>query len=339
MYGGCFVSCAGLSSTVAHCARCTVPGSRNPVKPRQYARKVGTMVRPLRITAFFDDGAYGWSESHYDMISIGLQEATARFGNTVLPTRVNMMASGPWLKFVRASFDDTWRDSSVDLVPPGPIGPLGDIVNNPLWANQYASTEYQTALLRAEGGPLYRKNIYISGVPYKDPTDVSTPQQDPIFVQAFLAYAGQLRGNYGFPIWRRDIQTFPYKAVTRIAADPVSGWQLTVPLHGFPNPVAPGTRLWCWNMRFLLQQPYGRGQNPNGAYAFSVIDPNTLLVPAFRFPLGSFFVSGQVQMQQKDVTPYSALYLERWTHRKRGRPFDAPRGRSRGRTRCGSKVS
>ena len=288
---------------------------------------------------FFDDGITGWSESHYDTVSQTLTAAIVQARTILVPARRGLLASGPFLKYLRASYDDTWRDSQVFFLPAPVKGLNGQYINNTGWAGLSAATEWTTALLRGIGGDLYRKQIYISGIPYPDPTDISSPFDDPVLVAAFQAYKVVLvTNNYGFPVWQRDIITYPYRSVTAViaAAQPATGFNLTIPAHGFTGVI--GTRLWLWTMKFQNADPNARYINPNGAYVYNVVDANTINVPAFRYPTAWAFVSGQAQMQVKGVVPYTDIALERFTQRKRGRPFDAPRGRSRRKTRSGAVV-
>jgi hypothetical protein len=297
------------------------------------------MARPLRVTMFFDDGITGWSESHYDTTAPTLTAAVLAATTILVPARRKLLANGPWLKYIRASYDDTWRDSQVFFLPAPNIGAFGQYLNNLAWNTQSAAVEWTTVLLRGIGGDLYRKQIYISGIPFSDPTDVLSPQDDPTMVAAFQAYRSTLVNNiYGFSVWQRDIIQFPYKTITAVqpAVLPYGGINLTIPAHGFA--AVPGNRLWCWNFRYLFQQIPVGVRTPNGAYSFAVVDPNTINVPAFRNPPTGIFVSGQAQQQVKGVVPYQDIAMERFTHRKRGRPFDAPRGRSRRRTSSAAVV-
>jgi hypothetical protein len=297
------------------------------------------MPNPLRVTMFFDDGITGWSESHYDTISTNLQAAVAFCVANLVPARGNLLAAGPWLKYIRASYDNVFRDSQVFFTPQPPIGPFFSYINNSIWNNNPSASDWTCVLLRGVGGDLYRAPFYVSGIPYLDPNDVSTPQQDPVLVAAFNNYARALTINsYGFAVWLRDQLTYPLKPVVSIVAAPLPapGYVLNVPLHGFT--AAPGNRVYIYNSRFVVLPGQLVGRSPNGPYSFTVQDANNIVIPNFRFPAGTTFVSAQIQLNQRGVVPYQSILMERFTHRKRGRPFDSPRGRSRRRTSTFSVV-
>lgn len=294
------------------------------------------MAIPLRVTMFFDDGATGWSEQHYDLTAQSLQEAVSRSIQFLLPARINLLAAGPWLKYVRASFDNVFRDSQVFFTNTPPIvggghTTPGQFGNNPNWLNVQSAVQWTTALLRGVGGDLYRSLFYISGVPYLDPTDIGSPQMDPVLVQAFQQYRQTLiNNNYGFKVWQRDTNTFPYKPITQITANLDGTYNFTVPAHGFlPSPsVSQPVRAFLYGMKFqYTQRPAGRAYT-GGTHIYQVVDAQTLKIFGWTQPPNSTFVSGNVQNQQVTVVKYADVLLERFTHRKRGRPFDSPRGRS-----------
>jgi hypothetical protein len=274
---------------------------------------------------FFTDGETGWSESHYDLQASTLIGAITTATTVLVPARIQLLAAGPWLKYIRASFDDTFRDSQVFFAPPNGFNAAGQNANNITWKNTPANAAWTVALLRGQSGDLYRKNVYISGIPYSDVTDVSAPFQDATLTAAFQAYSAVLLNTYGFPVWQRDIATFPLRPITAIQPG-LNVFTITVPLHGVPNPPPAGSRAFLSKVKYFnpnklkLNGPYG---------IISVVDANTLILTGPPPPVGFAFVSGFFQWQSKTVVPYTQFFLERFTHRKRGRPFDSPRGRSR----------
>jgi hypothetical protein len=284
------------------------------------------MPRPLRVTMFFSDGISGWSESHMDMVNTDLTTAITAATGLLAPVRMNLMATGPWLQYIRASFDDTFRDAQVVFMPPPPLDVTNQrFLNNPLYKGTNSGEPWTVALCRGVGGDLYRKQIYVSGLPYIDEDDIKNPLADPTFVAAFGAYRVALIGKYGFPIWKRDIQTYPQRLITAINPGPPI--TLTVPNHGVPNPPPPGSRGFISKARYYSPNRI----KFNGPWGISqVVDANTLILANFPPPGAQFqWVSGFFQFQQKDVQAYTDVIVERFTHRKRGRPFDSPRGRSR----------
>jgi hypothetical protein len=294
------------------------------VIPRQYVKEVPMAVRPLRVTMFFQDIEAGWSESHHDMLSTSLTAAISLAKTALIPQRTNLLAAGPWLKYIRASYDDTFRDAQVFFNPPGfskyGVPPFD---NNPQWDNNESADSWNAALLRGISGDLYRRQVYISGIPAYLMTDFNDPFGDAILVGAFLTYKETLVANYGFPVWQRDIQTYPLKSISFIAPSTVYGWVLTVPNHGFS--LANGQRIFLSKSKY-----YGQKFKYNGPYGLAaIIDQNTIALANFNPPVGNVYLAGYAQQQLKGTVPYTDMLLERFTHRKRGRPFDSPRGRQR----------
>lgn len=286
------------------------------------------MAGPLRVTMFFTDGETGWSEGHYDLTSTSLILAVEKAQVILIPYRTQLLANGPWLKFLRASYDNVFRDSQVFFNPPPTnFAANGQYVNNPNWKLLSSAVDWTTALLRGESGDLYRKQVYISGVPYIDTADVGTPQADPVLIASFQNYTNKLILNgYGFPIWQRDTTTYPLQKVLAAVAGPIGGqWNLTINQHNFP--VGAGNRVFLSQMKFVVPTGVIKG-HVNGPFTYVVIDANTIGVLGFSPGPGTTFVSGIAQLNQKSVAPYTNFFMERFTHRKRGRPFDSPRGRS-----------
>lgn len=290
------------------------------------------MPNPLRVTMFFDDGISGWTETHYDVKSASLLAALqlAVFPGGLVNARTNLMACGPWLKYVRTSYDGVFRDSRVFLTPQPPVNSQGTYVNNPAYNVQglspiatitEAGNPFYSVLLRAQSGDLYRKAIYVSGVDYNYIRDNSSILNSPIFTQSAFEYTAVLTANYGFPVWQRDTQTYPQFQITAIGAAP--NYTLTVP--GFPGLAGSGYRAYISQFRY----GYPSRVKFNGPYGIVSSAGGQVQLAGFTVPTGVTFVSGQIQLQAKGVVPYTSVTIERVTHRKRGRPFDSPRGRTR----------
>jgi len=310
-----------------------------------------TLGYGLRVTLFFDDqGSTGWSETHYDTVRTTLQGAIQAALNLLVVPRINLLAAGPWLKYIRASKDGVFRDAQVAFLPAPPVNRLTNIfINNQDWAQTSAAVDWTTALLRGVGGDFYRRQVYISGVPYIDPTDIGAPQQDPTLVGAAGVYADALTKNgYGFPVWARDPGVVAPVPIVSIAPGIApAGYLFTTALgHGLPmtfDPVKTTYRAFLHGLRFLPTPGTQRRPvpSPNGGYPYTYVSPTQFNLPTWVFPgpnlvnqysyIGS---SGTIQAQQRAVTTYQVtggVLLERFTHRKRGRPFDQQRGRSRNR--------
>ena len=265
--------------------------------------------------------------------------------------RVRCLAAGPWLKYVRASRDGTFRDSQIAYTAPPPTQHgASTYINNQQWSNTSSAVDWTTALLRGVGGDFYRKQIYLSGIPYNDPTDIGEPQLDPILVQAVQQYALNLvNQGYGFPVWLRDpaVAAQTLIPVTSIQWDNANTrWVFTTAApHNLPtNPLNGGTfwRAFLHNLQFvaLAGNLLRLRPSPNGGWNYVWLSNNTFALPRW-FPQGPtgpvignyqyIANSGTFQAQQRAIVTYQmtrGIVLERFTHRKRGRPFDSPRGKS-----------
>lgn len=304
-----------------------------------------------RITLFADDGVSGWSESYYDMTATSLSAAIGTANTNLIPARQACMADGPILKYARASYDYVFRDAQIVFIPPpGTRNTLGQYINNNAFTNAKnqqpvpASWDFGVALYRGINSDIYRCLRPLSGIPFYDMEDVSAIITDAPFLNAYDEFIQCLTGTvafngqpYGFPVWLRD-QTNPLYAIKPITGfvtspGPNVVYGVTVPNHGIPvpyppNPPQPTFRYSLQNVRIL--NVTSNKVQLNGSYGIiSVPDANTIYLAGFPNPTGLVFLSGMGQLQQRGVVPFRSAVLERVTHRKRGRPFDAPRGRSR----------
>lgn len=109
----------------------------------------------IRVTMFFKDGETGWSESHYDTQRRTLVGAIATATSVLAVARQLLLANGPWLQYIRASFDFVFRDAQVVYLPAPAIGPqpfinqiasgFGQYINNPAWSRLSAAVDWTCA--------------------------------------------------------------------------------------------------------------------------------------------------------------------------------------------------
>jgi hypothetical protein len=317
-----------------------------------------TTTPAIRVTLFFKDGETGWSESHYDTQRTTLLGAISTASTVLAPARQRLLANGPWLQYIRASFDFTFRDAQVAFLPAPAISTqqiigqivtgFGQYINNPAWSTLSAAVDWTCALIRGVGGDLYRKNIYISGIPYVDPTDDGAPQLDAALVAAAQNFGNVLFNNgYGFPTWARTAPLALAPVQISSITQPLPGqpWLFTCAVpHNLPanfNPAATNWRAFLHGLKFvpIIGTPARPSPSPNGGYRFNYVTATTFTLPTWIYPgslqgntLSYVPNSGSVQAQQRAFITYQSaaggILLERFTHRKRGRPFDSPRGRS-----------
>lgn len=261
---------------------------------------------------FFTDGKYGWSETHWNKTIITTVAATLAQGLGLAKVRSKLLGydagrKEPNLAFLRASNDLVQRDSLVQAVNynggtfGGAFNPVGK-----------ADLPYSVTLLRAESGPNYRKQIYLSGVPDSVQVDPSPAPLDPDWFKLFLDYQQELVANWGFKSQARGLDNLPLVVLGMTAGPPIS---INIPAHGLTN----GDVVRVSNT--VPKWPYP------GYHTIHVTDANNFTLTDI--PTGFAWLSGGLVTKRAiQIQPYTNVIIIGETHRKRGRPFGSPRGRS-----------
>lgn len=275
-----------------------------------------------RLTIFFSDGAYGWSETHWSSNTSEGLDQTILNGIVLANARINLCGFNPIIKEIRASYDDTFRDSKINVFNP----PLNSNFNASGTGGVPSSDlPYSITLLRAESGILYRKSLYLSGVPddlQLDPTAI----YGALWMTNFQIYRqALLTGSAIAPTrpWGFKVLKKPPDVPTVNITNVVFGTPVVVTSAGHPFNV--GQRI---HIRLVKQTP--ARPSVNHLWYISATTANTFTLNGSNIPGGTYLGGGiAYDAQTYDIKAYTDVLIVRETHRNRGRPFDSPRGRRR----------
>jgi hypothetical protein len=276
-----------------------------------------------RATMFFKQGEFGWSETHWHQninITTGaLYTASLGLANA----RAALLDSQSTLNEVRVSQDTVFRDSLVEtFIPPLSGAGFGG-------GGAFGLQPFDVLSLRAEGTSQYRKIIYLGGIESSFWSNPFVGISDPGWLAYFNIYKAELLANWGF-----KAQVSPDK--TMINIPPPTGYDITAVDPGLPNVYTithPGPGF-ATHQKVRIRGV--RMLNPRtprvaGNYVAQVTTATTTIISQ-NHPPGQQYdpaSDGFIWAETVDVIPYTDVIQDNFTHRKRGRPFDEPRGRSR----------
>lgn len=274
-----------------------------------------------KISLFFEDGAYGWSESFY-LTSVGDLATAVTQGYVLASKRCKMLGSGPVCTYIRATEDPSTRSS---IVVNG-VSPISAPGVRPYYTTDYglnnnSDLPYSVTLLRIEGGAAHRKQLYLSGVADEDQLD-PTGNYSPAFMVYYRAWKAELVANWNFKVINKDPGINP---VTNIFS-----WTPGNPVHlafggagvnDGDSVIIRGVKTLDPTQARLLNGKFTVGQVSAGVWQL-----NGLAVSAF-----TIIKAGTIQRQTSTYVRITDVQIERETHRKRGRPFGSPVGRARSR--------
>lgn len=279
----------------------------------------------FRFTMFFEYRKYGWSETHYWAKAATEHSAILFAGQLLAEKRLQMCAPGVKLTYLRVSDDDIRRDS---LAAPADLSPqiagagkqlavvdVDDPANLP-------DFPYSVVLLRGESGPLYRKNIYISGLRDEWQNVLGVANMPAGWLKGYGAYKVELLDNWGFKVSSRNAVNNPLRPITHVAGP--APFTVSVANHGY----ADGDKVTVVGVKQAVAAGGARPARINGTWRIAVVDNNAFkLIGTDGTP--AYLSGGLAQRRVDEVVGYTAIKVRGFTHRKRGRPFDSPRGRSR----------
>jgi hypothetical protein len=281
-----------------------------------------------RATFLMEHGKISWSETHWhtvpdsgigldlvlgDAVSLGHLRC-GLFGTDLTPDGT------PKMPAIRVSFDDTFRDSLLSTATAG--NELADAKGE---GAAPPEVPWSVILLRLESSSLYRKNLYLSGVPQLTIIDPPGPQMVAPFQKAFNAWKKELlSGRWGFKVRSKDPAISPENPVLFVTS-------AGTPPELVIAPIPPGTVV--GDQLIIRGGRYSSGPAVNhGTFVVSKIDAGTAQLMGAPFQGG--YTGGMfVRKLKYVVVPYTDVIVRGETHRKRGvRSGNAPLGRSRNRT-------
>jgi hypothetical protein len=289
-----------------------------------------------KVTFFFSDGEYTWSETHWRVDPTETAEVVMDRAKVLAPYRLRLLGverdsvSGrdrsPSLDEIRVSFEDVTRDSKID----------GSFAHKTLQYSRFTppfppEPPYHVLKVRMDGGIFYRKTLFLGGVP--DAVIISRDRVDPSaggFRQEFDAWANVIgpsatrrTSGWGFLVRARPaagIAEFPLGNIRFV--DGV-GTIVTVPGHPFLEGTVVHVRGGSYQ---------AGGFAVRGDYRVHVLDVNNFTLVDAPAPIG-YLGGGFVMRLAYVVVGYSRIQVLGTTHRKRGiRVGYVPRGRTRRRS-------
>jgi hypothetical protein len=301
---------------------------------------------PARLEIFFGIGDFGWSTDHYYQTLITDLNVMNVAAKALVAAYANCLAYGITIDAARGTLNGDWRNSIFYQVPtpkavvagPPPSGPL--VYNNYL-GNGPATDPFDGINFRLEMGQAYRASEILSGFP------AGALQQPSIYPWLSSNFANlQVQISY-------LMQELTGSIVEGVAGVN-SQWGGLVRAKGTDGPATiPLVGAVCTEVGYLTLQsavatPYDVGtpirvlgitQPPNighvkanGTYnVLPYAGQTQVIVSAPGVGIGQQFFANGATMQQislvlKQYTKWNFIVQ---THRKRGRRFGAPRGRSK----------
>jgi len=280
------------------------------------------MAQFPRLTIFFEDGKYGWSESHFYRAPVTDLHQVINDGVILARARADLLGTGPTINELRASFDDVFRDSFINVFNP-PLQTTLFAGGGSVPPEVTSDLPYSVTLLRLESGANYRRSLYLSGVPDAYQLDPNA-QYGAQWETNFGLWADQLAddpvnqttGLWGFKALQRppDVPTFPITGIT---------FGLPTIITAVGNTFTVGQRI---HIRLVKQTPKKPSVNGFWYVLAKTGDQVTLANSSFA---GEAYLGGGIvyDAQTYAIKPYTDVRIVRETHRKRGRPFDCPHGR------------
>lgn len=264
-----------------------------------------------KCTFFFELAKYGWSETWFR------QEATpdaALASSKVLAAqRASLLASPAQLSAVRISDESIQRDSlffewTGNALEGGNTFGNSDIPNT-------------AALLRIEAGSLYRRNLYLRGIPDSFVTEPNGLVLDPAWNKNFQGYRSLLINSQWHLKAIQKTPPPPTQFITGAARGANGTWTVTLQnqLPGISN----GSRIRISKTQgvprlngYWLVYP-----DPLGAALIYLLNSGGIY--------GNWTGGGYAALLSPSYNPVTNVIVERATHRITGRPFDEPRGQRR----------
>lgn len=269
-----------------------------------------------RVTWEFVDGVTGWSETMYNK-TLQDSDLLATQAFAVASKRGDMLGTQSTLNGIRLSDAANPRTTRLLKVA---YPNRADIKFVPKFGN--SDTPWNTALFRGNAdNNTYHRSLEISGMPdevVNDPAigffpaaNIPGPQSDWLDVAA--AWIKQvIKSGFGMLAASRDVAVAPQHPITIItlAAGVAT---VTCPAHGFAT-----------NDQVIIEKVSPRSFN--GRYRVTVIDPNSFTINNVTFTK-PWVAGGQARKLVMQIFNFDDISPVSFSHRSRGRPSTATRGR------------
>jgi hypothetical protein len=267
----------------------------------------------FKVNFFFQVNNAGWSETYYNTAATGddLVPLVLRLGNQ----RSFLLADNAVFNYVRISDDEVQRD----VVPFAIPSPWTIPLVTPRWGD--SDQPFTALLVRLSAGALYRRPLFLRGIPDSMTHTVNGWDPTGPYITAFNRFIALLVSD-GWALRVQDKDINPFKPVLGINS--LVPLQLNVVNHGL---VAGDTvRISRTRGIPVANVPYS---GVNGLRrVLSVQDANNFTtVAVFPTPQGQYTDGGTVHKIALKLVRITLGQILRLTHRIVGRPFGQPRGR------------
>lgn len=260
----------------------------------------------MKVTLFFEMGKHGWSESflHNSNNHANAEVAADR----LLQVRVPIMAKQAACTYIRISDIAVKGDSRVIIPVPG--GVKGQLSSD-------CDVPWNSALVRCDAGPLYRRHVWVRGVP----DDAVTVQADgkvkydsALQQAAWNKYFNELVvGGWVMKALNKNQATVSVWSATTASPIVVT----TLVAHGFQ----PGQKVTIDRGKGMT---YINGVWTVGAVTaltYELVNSNPPALPLYQLN------TARARLHVDTFEDIDKAEIIRLVHRQTGRPFDSSRGR------------
>lgn len=263
----------------------------------------------IRVTMFFEADKYGWSETLYSSQASSSDALDA--GKALIPRRVGCLGEGAALIGLRASDDDSRQDSLFHSVNANDGKPT---------ANTSSDIPHTCLDCRMEASSLHRRAYQLRGIPDDIVRTNGGLLIDGIYQGKLDRYRTVLlAGGWGMKVRNTPVGAHPILSITN---DP-SGYTVTVvttEAHG----------LQLNDLAYISGRSNVKGFN--GIWRVSATTPTEFQILTSKRATPPFF-GLYVRKLTYSFAAFSNMIFERASHRITGRPFGAPLGKRKGRSR------
>jgi len=270
-----------------------------------------------RITLFFSGSSYGWTETYFTTAD-NLDIVKAR-GILLRDQRSKLLGGRTRVSGMRVSDDDVFRDSLIDASQVV-VGTSDDDGEGLAFKAPAADNPYSAVLLRCESGPLYRKAIYLRGVPdayIRFDTGFDPPKT---WLDRFELFKKVLIGSappnipFQFKVRSHEADN-PEKAISNMTFAAGVTTVTTAVAHGALSGDA-----------VLIRKVKNDGTKVNGRRIVDKVSDTVFTLRNFAGDPG-YLSGGVLRVERYILTDITSCQVVRQISRRTGRPFDSPRGR------------
>jgi hypothetical protein len=269
------------------------------------------MPGQMRLTVFFQSGTYGWTETLFPGVADGDYAAAVGAGSAYCAMRQGLLAAGagtaPVIVGFRVSDDTIFRDALVQLFQPPLAGTFSGVPETP----------FSACLVRLVAGPLWRRPLYLRGIPSTIVRDDGSYNPIPTWIGQINLLRNMLVGPPAYRV--KTTVASPPSQIFRIQSlTPPNNVTTLLPTGFIPN-------------QLIVVKGASRHRNPIGLHSVGpLIIGNSFTLNGVDLPADYVYfpiLSLGVQAKNINYQPILAINDERITERKTGRPFGLPRGR------------